>query len=73
MIKKLIENHIGNLFKELETIAKEVAEIEIEKQGATSIKKITQQSISKDVQKRVMAITMQLQILNNIEGVKNNA
>jgi hypothetical protein len=73
MIKKLIEIHINNLFSELEKIAKEVAEIEIEKQGATSIKKLTEQSISKDVQKRVMAITMQLQILNNIEGIKSNA
>lgn len=71
MIKKMIEAHINNLFSELENIAKEVAEIEVEKQSATSLKKLTQESISKDVQKRVMAVTMQLQILNGIEGAKN--
>jgi Mg2+ and Co2+ transporter CorA len=66
MFKKMIEARIKQLFDELEKISKEVSEIEIEKQNATSIKKLTQDSLSKEKLMQIYSIQMQLSVLSSI-------
>lgn len=66
MFKKMIEARIRQLFDELEKISKEVSEIEIEKQNATSIKKLTQDSLSKEKLMQIYSIQMQLSVLSSI-------
>lgn len=72
MIKAMIQARVNMLFKELENIAIEVAEKEVEKQNTTSIMKMTKDSIDEDIQKRVMILTMQLTILSGIGGTNVN-
>jgi flagellar biosynthesis/type III secretory pathway protein FliH len=71
MIRKMLENHINSLFEDLQKISEKIAKSEIEKQNTNSVLKLTEQVLDKEVQAKILSISMQIQILVNIEtGVK---
>ncbi len=70
MIKAMIQEKIDKLFGELESITSKVVTTELKKQKTTSITEMTKESLGAEDMKRLMVISMQLQMLSNIEGAK---
>jgi len=63
MIKKLIEENIKNIFKELDELSKEMAQIEYDKQNSTNLTSIVNEKGSKEMQLKMMQFHIKLTLL----------